>query len=157
MHPDRILHICRKEDRTFDMRVQGGRVQLRQGKNSKHVHCPCRMAKDIDVRVGEWEVIHNPLHSMANILSCSRELDTQVDETVVWDDSDEPMGGEEGPEVLVDYLSRGRECTPAYMPPPYEKTRIRVSGRVFYFSKSKGFSQEQEGATSIAGPQGKGV
>ncbi|KAK0476023.1 hypothetical protein IW261DRAFT_1421817 [Armillaria novae-zelandiae] len=39
-----------------------------------------------------------------------------------------------------------------------ERAHVSIA-LVYYldFSKSKGFSQEQEGATSIAGPQGKGV
>ncbi len=82
--------------------MQDERVQLRQGKNVKHVHCSCRVAEDVDVRVGEGEVIYDPLYRIANVLSCTRELNTQVDEAVVGDDGDNPSSSEERTEVVVD-------------------------------------------------------
>lgn len=105
------------------MRMQGGRVLFQQGENSKHVHCPCQVAEDIDVRVGEGQIIYDLLHHITNILSCTRELDTQVNKAVVGDNGNEPMSGKEGTEIVVDGVSGGGECVLLY-----EKTRIEVEG-----------------------------
>ncbi len=111
------------EDCAFDTGMQGGRVLFQQGKNSKHVHCPCQVAENVDVRVGEEQVIYDLLYYIANILSCARELDTQVNEAVVGDNGNKHMSGKKGTEIVVDGVSGGGECVL-----PYEKIRIKVSG-----------------------------
>ncbi len=75
------------------------------------------MAEDVDIRVGEREVIYDPLHRIPNIVSCARELDTRVDEAVIGDDGDKPTTSEERTEIVVDDVCGGGERARAYVEP----------------------------------------